>query len=226
MIRDMWPVVLRGVLVLGLFALAWFGVAGRLDWLQGWAVLVFFTLFVGGLSWGLSQANPELMRERNRPGGTVERWDVVVLRAYYVVLVLQLAISALDSGRFHWSSVPAGFQILGWLLLGMAGAVIWRVMLENAYLSSWARLQQDRGQVVVSTGPYRWIRHPMYLGIMMAFLGMSLALASWWALLPGLINVGLFVYRTYREDEMLKEGLAGYEEYAEKVRFRLLPQIW
>lgn len=226
MIKDMWPAVLRGILGLGLFAVAWFGAAGRLDWFQGWAILAFFTLFVAGLSWRLARVNPDLLRERNRPGGTVERWDLVVLRLYYVVLVFQLGLSALDSGRFHWSSVPVGVQVLGWVLLAMSGADLWWVMLENAYLSSWARLQEDRGQVVVSTGPYRWVRHPMYLGIMVAFVGMSLALASWWALLLGLINVGLFVYRTHREDEMLKDGLTGYGEYATKVRFRLIPGIW
>ena len=96
----------------------------------------------------------------------------------------------------------------------------------NAYLSSWARLQEDRGQVVIQEGAYRRIRHPMYLGIIVGFLGIPLVLSSWWAMIPSVVIVGLFVYRTYREDQMLIVGLAGYAEYTERVRYRLLPGIW
>jgi protein-S-isoprenylcysteine O-methyltransferase Ste14 len=99
-------------------------------------------------------------------------------------------------------------------------------MMINAYLSSWARLQEDREQVVVQTGAYRYIRHPMYLGIIVAFLGIPFALASWWAMIPGIVIIGLFVYRTHREDLMLIHGLNGYADYAERVRYRLLPGIW
>jgi protein-S-isoprenylcysteine O-methyltransferase Ste14 len=99
-------------------------------------------------------------------------------------------------------------------------------MAVNAYLSSWARIQEDRGQVVVTEGLYATVRHPMYLGIAIGFAGIPLALGSWWALIPGLMIVGLFVYRTAREDRMLRQKLPGYEEYAAKVRHRLLPGIW
>jgi protein-S-isoprenylcysteine O-methyltransferase Ste14 len=100
------------------------------------------------------------------------------------------------------------------------------VMMTNAYLSSWARLQEDREQVAVQEGAYRHIRHPMYLGVIVAFLGMPLALGSWWAMIPSTAIVGLFVYRTHQEDRTLIHGLSGYAEYAEKVRYRLLPGIW
>ena len=99
-------------------------------------------------------------------------------------------------------------------------------MMTNAYLSSWARIQEDRGQVVIQEGLYQYIRHPMYLGIIMSFLGIPLLLASWWTMVPCLFNIGLFVYRTYREDMMLVDGLAGYVEYTQKVRYRLVPGIW
>jgi protein-S-isoprenylcysteine O-methyltransferase Ste14 len=104
--------------------------------------------------------------------------------------------------------------------------MIWQVMMTNAYLSSWARIQEDRGQVVVQEGLYRYIRHPMYLGIIIAFLGIPLALCSWWALIPSVIIIGIFLYRTYREDKMLKDGLDGYVEYSQTVKYRLLPGIW
>jgi protein-S-isoprenylcysteine O-methyltransferase Ste14 len=99
-------------------------------------------------------------------------------------------------------------------------------MAVNAYLSSWARIQEDRGQVVVTEGLYGYVRHPMYLGITIGFAGVPLALGSWWALIPGLMIVGVFVYRTAREDRMLRQKLPGYADYAEKVRHRLLPGIW
>jgi protein-S-isoprenylcysteine O-methyltransferase Ste14 len=99
-------------------------------------------------------------------------------------------------------------------------------MMTNAYLSSQSRLQNDRGQVVVQEGLYRFVRHPMYLGVIAGFVGLALVLSSLWGMIPGAVIVGLFVYRTFREDRMLKDGLPGYPEYAEKVRYRLLPGIW
>ena len=166
------------------------------------------------------------MRERNRPAGKAEAWDRVVMGTYSVILVVLLIVSALDGGRYLWSAVPLGVQMIGWVLLVVAGVMVWHVMMTNAYLSSWARIQDDRGQVVVQEGIYLRIRHPMYLGIIVGFLGIPLVLSSWWAMIPSVVIVGLFVYRTYLEDLMLIDGLAGYAEYTEKVRYRLLPGIW
>lgn len=174
----------------------------------------------------LSKVNPELVRERNRPADEAEAWDRVVMGIYSVVLVVLLIVSALDGGRYHWSAVPLGVQIFGWTLLVMAGALVWHVMMTNAFLSSWARIQDDRGQVVIQEGSYSRIRHPMYLAIIVAFLGIPLVLNSWWAMIPSVVIVALFIYRTYREDQMLLDGLAGYAEYTKRVRYRLLPGIW
>ena len=170
--------------------------------------------------------NPELVQERNRPADVAEAWDQVVMGIYSEILVVLLIVSALDGGRYAWSVVPLGVQMIGWLLLVAAGAMIWHVMMTNAYLSSWARIQDDRGQVVVQEGIYRQIRHPMYLGIIVGFLGIPLALSSWWAMIPSVVIVGLFVYRAKREDQMLKDGLDGYTEYIKKVKYKLLPGIW
>jgi len=215
-----------GILGLAVFALCWFGIAGRLTWWQGWVFLLAFTGYVSILVWRLSRLNPNLVRERNQPAAVAEPWDRLVMRVYTVNLVVLLILSALDGGRFGWSALSLPLQMIGWLLLIVAGAMVWQVMMTNAYLSSWARLQEDRGQVVVQEGLYRRIRHPMYLAIILAFLGIPLALNSWWSMIPTAVNIGLFVYRTYREDQMLLAGLAGYAEYAEKVRYRLLPGIW
>jgi protein-S-isoprenylcysteine O-methyltransferase Ste14 len=220
------PRILASLAGLVVFALVWFAIAGRATWLQGWLVLLVFAGYVGLLFWWLSRANPDLVRERTHEAENVEAWDRVVIRIYTALMVLLLGLAALDSGRFGWSAVPVWVQLLGWLALVAAGAIIWHVMAVNAYLSSYARLQEDRGQTVVTDGLYRYVRHPMYLGIILAFLGLPPALASWWALIPALLVAAVFVYRTAREDRMLLAGLPGYEAYAQRVRYRLLPGVW
>ena len=97
---------------------------------------------------------------------------------------------------------------------------------RNAYLSRYARIQDDRGQVVVRDGLYGHVRHPMYLGIILLFCGLPLTLGSWWSYIPSALIVCLFVYRTRREDRMLQDGLAGYADYSQDVRYRLAPGIW
>ena len=218
--------IMRGILGLAVFTVAWFGIAGRVTWWQGWAFLLTFIVFTSILVRHLSKVNPDLVRERNQPAEKAEAWDRMVMSIYSVVLVVLLIVSALDGGRYGWSAVPLGVQMIGWILLVAAGVIVWQVMMTNAYLSSWARIQADRGQVVIQEGMYRHIRHPMYLGIIAAFVGIPLVLSSWWAMIPSVVIVGLFVYRTYREDQMLIDGLAGYAKYTEKVRYRLLPGIW
>jgi protein-S-isoprenylcysteine O-methyltransferase Ste14 len=220
------PRIMIGILGLAVFTGAWFGIAGRVTWWQGWAFLLTFIIYTGILVWRLSKLNPDLVRERNRPADKAEAWDRVVMGIYFVFLMVLLVVSALDGGRYLWSAVPMGVQMIGWVLLVVAGVMVWHVMMTNAYLSSWARIQDDRGQVVVQEGLYRRIRHPMYLGIIVGFLGIPLVLSSWWAMIPSVVIVGLFVYRTYLEDLMLIDGLAGYAEYTEKVRYRLIPGIW
>lgn len=220
------PRMVASSVSLVIFALVWFWIAGRVTWVQGWAFLLAFVVYVVALVWRLAHSDPDLLRERNRRAENVERWDKAVMGCYTGLLMVLLALSALDSGRFRWSAVPVWVQLLGWVLLCVAGTIIWHVMAVNAYLSSWARIQKDRGQVVVTEGLYRYVRHPMYLGIAVGFAGIPLALGSWWALIPALMIIGLFVYRTAREDRMLRQELPGYVGYAEKVRYRLLPGIW
>jgi protein-S-isoprenylcysteine O-methyltransferase Ste14 len=224
--KEIFSRSVTGILGLAVFAVLWFGVAGRVTWWQGWAFLLTFVIYVIILMWRLSKVNPELVRERNLPADKAEAWDRVVMGIYTVILVVLLIVSALDGGRYGWSAIPLGVQMIGWILLIVAGVIVWHVMMTNAYLSSWARIQEDRGQVVIQEGMYQRIRHPMYLGIITGFVGIPLVLSSWWAMIPSIVIVGLFVYRTYREDQMLIDGLAGYSEYTEKVRYRLLPGIW
>jgi protein-S-isoprenylcysteine O-methyltransferase Ste14 len=220
------PQIFRGLVGLIVFGAAWFGLAGRVSWVQGWLCLVIFSTFVGLLSLRLAKINPDLMRERGKPGPGVEDWDRALMTIYTVGLIAQLALIALDSGRYRWSDVPLAVQLLGCVLLVGAGAAIWQVMMTNPFLSSAARLQPDRDQKVISQGLYAFIRHPMYLSVIGALIGLSLALGSWWSLPAAAVNAACYVYRTHREDLMLMRGLPGYPEYARSVRFRLLPGVW
>ena len=145
------------------------------------------------------------------------------MAAYTVFLLLTPIVAGLDAGRYRWSAVPLAAKLLAWLGLALAGALIFWAITTNTYLSRMARIQGDRGQVVVTVGPYRYVRHPMYLGVILLFLGMPVAFGSWWALLPGAAIGALFVLRTAKEDRMLRDELPGYTEYAQQVRYRLVP---
>ena len=222
----MLPRLILGLVEAAGFLTGWFALAGSWEWWPGWIFFGVFIVYISLLTIWLAVTNPALLRERNQPGENVEGWDRILMSVYVVLMLGLLAIAALDNGRFGWSQVAAGLKVSGWTLLSAAATIIWHVMAVNSYLSSYARLQPERGQVVISRGMYGLIRHPMYLGIILAVLGMPLVLGSLWALIPGLLVAALQVYRTALEDGMLQDGLPGYREYCETVRWRLLPGVW
>ena len=149
--------------------------------------------------------------------------DTLSKRGEYFALLI---VASLDSGRFGWSNVPLSVHIAGWAGLAVAFLFASWAMLSNTYASRTVRIQSDRGHQVVTTGPYRYVRHPMYVGTIFFGVCTPLFLGSWWALVPGGLLAGLFVVRTALEDRTLREELPGYAEYAERVRYRLLPGVW
>ena len=216
------------VVVLGSMAALLFVPAGRLDWIEAWALIAAYGVLLAGYAWWGLRRDPDQLRERGRArkAANVKPWDKTIMAAYTVLLLLTLVVAGLDAGRYRWSAVPLPAKLLAWLALAAASALIFWAITTNTYLSRMARIQEDRGQVVVTAGPYRYVRHPMYLGIIILFLGMPVALGSWWALLPGAAIGLLFVLRTVKEDRMLREELPGYPEYAQHIRYRLVPGIW
>jgi protein-S-isoprenylcysteine O-methyltransferase Ste14 len=132
----------------------------------------------------------------------------------------------LDVGRFGWSSVPAAVQIAGFLASGGALALVGWTLLSNPYASTAVRIQSERGQTVITTGPYAFVRHPMYLAVLLFLLGSGPALGSWWSEIAMLPILPVFVRRTLFEDRMLHDELPGYAAYAQQVRFRVLPGIF
>lgn len=200
---------------------------GRWNWIEGWLLAgVFFLYLVGTSLWVVRHA-PGLSSERARavahPGSLLERFILIWV---VVVQVGLIVVAALDGGRFRWSQVPMGVTMAGFVLMaGYVALNLW-VMVHNAYLSAVVRVQEERGHAVVTTGPYRVVRHPMYSAIFLMAVGIPLALGSWWALIPGGLLILTFVLRTYQEDRFLAANLPGYAEYTQRTRYRLLPGVW
>ncbi len=160
------------------------------------------------------------------PEGTGPLWDKVFVAAVSLLFVLWLILMPLDAVRLGWSEVPGWLRLSEALGLLLSYFVIFLTFRENAYLAPVVKLQEERGQRVVSTGPYRYVRHPMYSSMFLFFPGSALLLGSWWGLLLCPALLGLLVWRTTLEDRMLKSRPAGYDEYARNVGFRLAPHVW
>jgi protein-S-isoprenylcysteine O-methyltransferase Ste14 len=145
---------------------------------------------------------------------------------YGLLLPALFVLTGLDAGRFGWSSPPAGVRAASWIGLLAAASWIFWVLMTNTFLSRMVRIQDDRGHRVVTSGPYRYVRHPMYAGLVVFFVCIPLALGSWWGLVVSALIIALFVLRTALEDRTLRQELDGYDEYARRVCYRLLPGVW
>jgi protein-S-isoprenylcysteine O-methyltransferase Ste14 len=222
----------KGILVLiaefAVFAALLFVSAGTVLWTAGWVFIGIFFSFALAITLWLAREDPELLAERM--SSPIQRgqplWDKVFVAAVSLLFVLWLILMPLDAVRFGWSEVPGWLHILGALGLVLSLYITFLTFRENAYLAPVVKLQEERGQSVVSTGPYRYVRHPMYSSMFLFFPGSALLLGSWWGLLLCLVLLGLLVWRTALEDRMLKNQLAGYDEYARNVRYRLIPHLW
>jgi protein-S-isoprenylcysteine O-methyltransferase Ste14 len=174
----------------------------------------------------LRRVNPEVIAARvNRHKGT-KGWDRWLVGFLISLMVSILPVAALDDGRFHWSHAPWWVCGIGYVMLiaGLAGTT-WAEAV-NKFFEPTVRIQTDRGHTVIDTGPYAIVRHPGYAFGILVFLGIPLALGSFWALIPAVVSCLLLVVRTVLEDRTLQNELPGYEEYAQRVRYRLVPGVW
>jgi protein-S-isoprenylcysteine O-methyltransferase Ste14 len=211
------------LLVLGLLL---FLPAGTLAYWQGWVFLAGFGIaIVVFLVYGMLH-DPEMLKERSHKAKNVKHWDTIILNIYTVFLVIMIVLAPLDGGRFHWSKVPYWVNLLGLGLMILSFGLLTWVTVTNTYLSRYVRIQDDRGHQVITSGPYRFVRHPMYASNILFFPSIPLLLGSWWALIPAVIIMGLFILRTYLEDKTLQAELPGYKEYAQRTRFRMIPGVW
>ena len=218
----------RIITVLGtlvLFGAILFVSAGRLNWWEAW---IFLGIYLVGITLnGLYSLrhNPDMLNERGRMGENAKSWDKVIGLIYMVLLFAIYILAGLDA-RYAWSAAPLWVKMLGGVAFAFSMALTFWVMSANTFLSTFVRIQDERGHTTVTSGPYRFVRHPMYVGVIFMSLGMPLLLGSWWALIPGVLNIVLFIVRTSLEDRMLQAELPGYKEYAGRVRYRLLPGVW
>jgi len=207
-------------------ALLLFVGAGRLDWTWAWVYLGInlLTVLIGGTI--LLRSSPETIAERGRPR-EMRDWDMIVTGLWSLFQYLLLPLVAALDVRFAWTREPG----LAWHLAGAVvvalglGLSAW-AMQANAYFSTVVRIQKERGHTVCRSGPYRFVRHPGYLGYSLHSLGMAVLLGSWWALIPGVAAVAAMATRTFLEDRTLHAELPGYPNYAAQVRYRLLPGVW
>jgi len=214
--------VFVSVLLMGLVL---FLSAGRLDWPAAWIFLGFYVLVIQTLGVWAMRKNPEVVNERGKMQN-IKSWDKTLMIIYTVMLFVVFAVAGLDAGRFGWSAMPIALQVVGFVALAFAMAVTYWAMATNPFLSTIVRIQDDRGHYVVTSGPYRYVRHPMYAMMFLMWPGIALELGSWWALLPAAVIVMVFVIRTALEDRTLQAELTGYTAYAQRVRYRLVPGLW
>jgi protein-S-isoprenylcysteine O-methyltransferase Ste14 len=214
--------LIRLVAVELLLAAIMFGAARRLDLPWFWALI---GVHGGILFTALRHIDPDLLRERFRPApGGLDRG----LRFWIMPFMLaQLIIAGLDVGRFGWSGpVPLTLHVIGLVAFASGLALTMRAMIANRFFSPVVRIQQERGHRLITAGPYRFVRHPGYAGMLLSSLGQGLLLGSWWSFLPLIPIAGLILRRIILEDQYLRQQLEGYNRYAEQVRYRLLPGAW
>lgn len=199
--------------------------AGTFNYWQAWVFLVVVAVVASAPSVYLLRANPAALQRRMRGGPAAESRlaQKVVIAGLYFSLAAMVVVSVLDH-RFGWSPVPTAVCVVGDVLLTVGLGVMALVIVQNSYAA--ATVQVEAGQTVVSTGLYGLVRHPMYTGNVIMMIGIPLALGSYWGLVfvvPGLI---VLASRIRDEEKLLQQDLAGYREYSEKVRYRLVPGTW
>ena len=181
----------------------------------------------GGSALYVWRKNPELVRRRGEVGEGTQSWDILVLGLFGVSYCAVLVVAPLDAVRYRWSTMSTWLWPLGAVmyLTGVLG-VTW-AMVANTHFEKFVRIQKDRGHQVVDTGPYRIIRHPGYAAALLSLpLATPLLLGFWWACVPAVVAALCLAVRTALEDRFLQAELAGYQDYARRVPYRLLPRIW
>ena len=215
------------VSVFALFALALFLPAGTLAWPAAWLFLLLFFGFYSTITVWLARHNPALLQERLRLRTSDQQgWDKVLFPLLLLYSLAWLSFLSYDTMRAQWSPIPTWLQIVGAVILLSAFVLLFLTFRENTYLASVVRIQEERRHHVVTTGPYHYVRHPMYSAIVVFVVGTSLLLGSWYGILVGAVYVVLLAWRAILEERILQAQLPGYASYMVEVKYRLIPYLW
>ena len=202
--------------------------AGTLDWRDGWIFMA--EMVIGSLLsilW-LAWTDPALLKDRL--GGAFQKGQVFWDKVFMSIMMLSwygwVVLMALDAKRWGTSHVPEWVNDVGAVLIPIGFVAVLWTFRQNSFAAPVIKIQKERGQKVISTGPYSIVRHPMYAGALIYMLGMPLLLGSWLGLAVLPLIVGLLMIRTFIEERALRKDLPGYDDYAARVRYRLLPYVW
>ncbi|HEY1856236.1 methyltransferase family protein [Acidocella sp.] len=208
-------------------AVVQFAAAGTLDWPRGWAFLLEMAIFSYGIGAWLAVYDPELLesrlffRVRNSPAP-----DRKLLPAALPAFLAWLVLMGFDARRFAWSHVPAALGWLGAACIALCMGIAVATFAFNSFAAPQLRIQTQRAQHVITSGPYAVVRHPLYAGAIFYFLGTPLLLGSWWGLIMLPLGMTALAWRIGREEDMLRTAFPDYDRYAARVKFRLIPGVW
>lgn len=221
----------RRVIQLIVGTVAWlvalFGGAGRLAWTRGWIYVAMYTICMATAGVVVRRLNPACLEARSKFWRKdAKRFDKIFLLLYLPLVYLQPTVAGLDAVRFHWTSIPFAAVYPGILLFIVSSILITWVMVVNPHAETTVRIQSDRGHTVINSGPYRFVRHPMYVGAIVMYPSAALVLGSMWALVIAAVIAIELIVRTALEDATLRRELPGYGPYAVVTRYRLVPGLW
>jgi protein-S-isoprenylcysteine O-methyltransferase Ste14 len=221
--------LIQTVLWQGVIAILLFFPAGTINWTGAWIFLIETFAVSAVLGLWLARHDPALLKERLsispiQKGQSIQ--DKLVTGILVVLYLGWFAFMALDAVRFKWSSVPVWLQGPGGLGVLVACYIAYLTLRENTFAAPVVKIQKERAHTVIASGPYRYVRHPMYAGMIFYLFGAPLLLGSWWGLLWGCVLLGVFAIRIQIEEGTLRRELPGYNEYTARVRYRLVPRVW
>jgi len=218
--------VLKSVSILIVLIIITFITAGRIDYWPGWVfngLNIFFII----LAYVILLDRKDLIKERLKPGKGMKKWDKIYYAISTPIFFIISIFSILDAGRFGWGpQVPISIMIFGIILYIIGQTIVLWAKQTNNFFSSVVRIQSDRNQEVCKDGPYRFVRHPGYVGGVLFTIAIPLVLGSFLGLIPLPLAILLLFIRTHLEDKTLQKELTGYTDYTKEVRYRLLPGIW
>jgi protein-S-isoprenylcysteine O-methyltransferase Ste14 len=220
--------IVQTIIWFGFMGAIIFGAAGTTDYAGGWLYLGEMIAISVVFGFYTARVDPGLLRERLKPPIQKDQpfADKLILIPVLLLLFAGMGFMAADAARWHWSTTPAWLQRAGCVLLLAAILFMFWTMRTNSFAAPVVKIQKERGQTVITTGPYAIVRHPLYFGALFYVAATSLVLGSWWGLATVPIVASGLAIRIRVEEKALREGLQGYDDYARRVRWRLIPFIW